>query len=102
MKSKLERSNISGEDLISECSPALIGGSLVQSGYGRMIVLCVGELSREGTLLQNSQLKYQTNIYMTKIEDMLNSICSLVILINIKFVIIEVVKTALSVYSDGL
>ena len=50
MKAKVE-SRYEPESIISECSPALLGGSLVQNGYGRMIVLCVGKLSRKGSLL---------------------------------------------------
>ena len=51
MKMKMEEQGVESDQVVSDCSPALIGGSLVQSGYGRMIVLCVGNLSRRGALL---------------------------------------------------
>ena len=61
MKDKIEEQSVGSEEVCSECSPALIGGSFVQSGYGRMIVLCVGNLSRRGALLEYSQLKFKNN-----------------------------------------
>lgn len=61
MKAKIEENGGESVDVCSECSPALLGGSSVQSGYGRMIVLCVGNLSRRGALLDYSQLKYKSN-----------------------------------------
>jgi hypothetical protein len=73
---------------VSECSPALIGGSLVQSGYGRMIVLCVGVLSRRGALLMESQLKYKTNYCRSKLETLADYICEKIVLFNLVFVII--------------
>ena len=79
----------------------MIGGSEVKSGYGRMIVLCVGDLSREGALLQTSQLKYQPNIYRVKLEEMVSSRCSTIVLINLLFVLLELIKFGLKTYSTG-
>ena len=51
----------------SETSPVMIGGSQVVSGEGRMLVLCVGALSREGVVLEHSQLKYRENFTLTRL-----------------------------------
>ena len=72
--------------MTSECSPALIGGSLVQAGYGRMIVLCVGNLSRRGALLEYSQLKYKKNYCRSKVEQLANSACNKLLIINLVFI----------------
>lgn len=75
---------------------------MVQSGYGRMIVLCVGELSREGSLLQTSQLKYQTNIYRAKLEELVSSISSNIVTMNLIFIVLELIKIGINAYSNGL
>ena len=66
-----------------------------------MIVLCVGDLSREGALLQTSQLKYQTNIYRAKLEEFVSGRCSLVVVINLIFIFLELIKIGLRIYSSG-
>lgn len=68
LKTKLDKLSEEDADIDCECSPIMIGGSQVLSGNGRMLVLCVGRLSRQGAILDNSQQVYKENYCLLKVE----------------------------------
>lgn len=70
----------------------MISGSSVQSGQGRMLVLCVGRLSRQGAILKNSQPIYKENYYLSKIEKLAENIYENLVYTSILFALIYCAK----------
>jgi hypothetical protein len=61
-------------------------------------VLCVGNLSRRGALLDSSQLKYKDNYCRSKLEQFMAKICYKLLMLTFIFLFFEIITMALRAY----